>query len=69
MLIYIVHQVRSVYTTDINMILYTANPMQATKHASKGTPNGFEIHGKLHQKPKTGVQVAPLKDLVTFKIF
>ena len=43
--------------------------MQARKHASEGIHPGFETQGRRHQKPKTGVSVAPQKGLVSYKIF
>ena len=36
--------------------------MQAMKHVRKGSHPGFETQGRLHQKYKTGISVAPQKD-------
>ena len=37
--------------------------MQVTKHASKGIHPDFVTQNRCHQKSKTGVSVAPQKDL------
>ena len=37
--------------------------------ARKGIHPGFETQGRLHQKSKTGVSMAPRKRLVSFNFF
>ena len=43
--------------------------MQVTKHGKRGIHPGFETQGRHHQKSKTGVSVAPQKELVSSKNF
>ena len=43
--------------------------MQAMKHACQEIHAGFETESTCHQKSKTGVSVAPQKELMSSKIF
>ena len=43
--------------------------MQVTKHISEVIHPGFRTQSRRHQKSKTGVSVAPQKELMSSKIF